>query len=85
MNLQKFTEKAQEAVVAAKQLAEEMQQQEIGMEHMLIALGEQKDGVVPRLLRLREWTPRRSTRRCGERLTRARRCTGRVRSTSAGG
>src|SRR5690348_4793891 len=52
MNLQKFTEKAQEAVVAAKQLAEDGQQQEIGIEHMLLALSDQKDGVVPRLLRL---------------------------------
>ena len=52
MNLQKFTEKAQEAVVTAKQFAEEQQQQEIAVEHVLLALGEQKDGVVPRLLRL---------------------------------
>ena len=57
MNLQKFTEKAQEAVVAAKQLAEDLQQQEIAIEHMLLALGEQKDGVVPRLLRLQGIEP----------------------------
>ncbi|MEO9256218.1 MAG: ATP-dependent chaperone ClpB [Tepidiformaceae bacterium] len=57
MNLQKFTEKAQEAVVTAKQLAEDMQQQEILVEHMLLALGEQADGVVPRLLRLQGVEP----------------------------
>jgi ATP-dependent Clp protease ATP-binding subunit ClpB len=57
MNLQKLTEKAQEAVVTAKQLAEDMQQQEILVEHMLLALGEQAEGVVPRLLRLQGVEP----------------------------
>ncbi len=57
MNLQRFTEKAQEAVVTAKQIAEDLQQQEIIVEHMLLALGEQVDGVVPRLLRLQGVEP----------------------------
>ena len=54
MNLQKFTEKAQEAVVAAKSLAEEQQHQELSVEHLLVALSEQQDGVVPRLLGLQQ-------------------------------
>ncbi|MCZ2111488.1 MAG: ATP-dependent chaperone ClpB, partial [Dehalococcoidia bacterium] len=57
MNLQKFTEKAQEAVAAAKQLTEDLQHQEMSVEHMLVALAEQKDGVVPRLLRLQGADP----------------------------
>ncbi len=54
MNLQKFTEKAQEAVGAAKSLAEEEQHQELTVEHLLVALSEQRDGVVPRLLGLQQ-------------------------------
>ncbi|MCC6382835.1 MAG: ATP-dependent chaperone ClpB [Dehalococcoidia bacterium] len=57
MNLQRFTEKAQEAVVAARALAEELQHQELTVEHMLVALAEQEEGVVPRLLRLRQIDP----------------------------
>jgi ATP-dependent Clp protease ATP-binding subunit ClpB len=52
MDLQKFTEKAQEAISEAKQLTENLQHQEMSVEHVLVALAEQKDGVVPRLLRL---------------------------------
>ncbi|MCC7363184.1 MAG: ATP-dependent chaperone ClpB [Dehalococcoidia bacterium] len=58
MNIQRFTEKAQEAVVEAKQLAEELQHQELAVEHLLVALAEQQDGVVPRLLRLQKVEPR---------------------------
>ena len=57
MNLQKFTEKAQEAVVEAKQLAEELQHQEMTVEHLFVALAEQPEGVVPRLLRLLQMEP----------------------------
>ncbi|MCC6421073.1 MAG: type VI secretion system ATPase TssH, partial [Gemmataceae bacterium] len=57
MNLQKFTEKAQEAVVAARTVAEENQQQELDVDHMLLALAEQEGGVVPRLLRLQGADP----------------------------
>ena len=57
MNTQRFTEKAQDAVVAARDLAEELQHQEIAVEHLLIALAEQDEGVVPRLLRLLQVDP----------------------------
>ena len=50
MNLQRFTEKAQEAVLAARTLAEGLQHQEIGVTHLLVTLTEQEGGVVPRLL-----------------------------------
>ena len=51
MNLQRFTEKAREAVAAAQDAAEGLQHQELPIDHLLLALGEQQDGVVPRLLR----------------------------------
>jgi ATP-dependent Clp protease ATP-binding subunit ClpB len=51
MNLNKYTEKAQEAVLAAQRLAGEMSHPQIEPEHLLVTLVEQADGVVPELLR----------------------------------
>ena len=51
MNLNKFTEKAQEAVVAAQSLAAELNHAQIEPEHLLITLAEQAGGVVPSVLR----------------------------------
>ena len=51
MNLNKYTEKAQEAVLTAQRLAEQMSHVQIEPEHLLAALVEQKDGIVPELLR----------------------------------
>src|ERR687884_815954 len=51
MNLNKYTEKAQEAVLAAQQLAQEMNHPQIEPEHLLVSLVEQSDGIVPDLLR----------------------------------
>ena len=51
MNLNKFTEKAQEAVVAAQQLAGEHNHAEVTPEHLLVALAEQAGGIVPSVLR----------------------------------
>jgi len=51
MNLNKFTEKAQEAVIAAPQLASEMNHAQIEPEHLLVTLTEQQGGVVPSVLR----------------------------------
>ena len=51
MNLNKFTEKAQEAVVAAPQLASEMNHAQVEPEHLLVTLAEQQGGVVPSVLR----------------------------------
>jgi ATP-dependent Clp protease ATP-binding subunit ClpB len=50
MNLNKFTEKAQEAVFAAQQLAENNNHSQIEPEHLLAALLAQGDGVVPQVL-----------------------------------
>jgi ATP-dependent Clp protease ATP-binding subunit ClpB len=51
MNLNKYTEKAQEAVLAAQQLADKMSHAQIEPEHLLVALVEQREGVVPEVLR----------------------------------
>ncbi len=51
MNLNKFTEKAQEAVLASPQLASELNHAQVEPEHLLVALVEQPDGVVPAVLR----------------------------------
>ncbi len=50
MNINRLTEKAQEAVVAAQQLAEQAGHPQIEPEHLLLTLIEQHEGVVPALL-----------------------------------
>ncbi len=50
MNFQKFTEKMQEAVASAQSLAVELQHTEVDSEHLLLALIDQKDGLIARLL-----------------------------------
>ncbi len=57
MNLNKFTEKAQEAVVGAQQLAESLNHPQIEPEHLLVTLVEQDNGVVPALLRKLQLDP----------------------------
>src|SRR3954464_14239794 len=51
MNLQKYTEKAQEAIVAAQTLADREGHPEITPEHVLLALVEQQGGIVTEILR----------------------------------
>ena len=51
MNINKYTEKAQEAVLAAQQLAEQANNAQVEPEHLLVALVDQKDGIIPDLLR----------------------------------
>src|SRR5262245_52483872 len=50
MNLNRYTEKAQEAVLAAQQAAERAGHAEVLPEHLLAALAEQRDGIVPAVL-----------------------------------
>ncbi|ODS54477.1 MAG: ATP-dependent chaperone ClpB [Acidobacteria bacterium SCN 69-37] len=50
MNLNKYTEKAQEAVVTSQQLAERAGHPDITPEHLLLALLQQADGIVPAVL-----------------------------------
>ena len=51
MNLDRFTQKAQEAVVAAQRLAETLQSPLLDAEHLLAALLEPEDGVPAETLR----------------------------------
>src|SRR5262245_15500739 len=51
MQLDRFTEKAQEAIVAAQQLAERLQSPILDAEHVLSALVEPDDGVPAETLR----------------------------------
>ncbi len=50
MNLNKFTEKAQEVVFEAKSLAENFNNQSIDNEHLLLSMLEQKDGIAVSIL-----------------------------------
>jgi ATP-dependent Clp protease ATP-binding subunit ClpB len=58
MNLNKFTEKAQEALVGSQQLADEMNHAQVEAEHLLATLVEQPEGVVPEVLRKMGVEPR---------------------------
>src|SRR5579872_4522807 len=51
MNIQKYTEKAQEAIVGAQTLADREGHPEITPEHLLLTLIEQQGGIVPEILR----------------------------------
>jgi len=50
MQQEKLTIKSQEALHAAQRQAEKMHHTEVDVEHLLLALAEQEDGVVPPLL-----------------------------------
>src|SRR5262245_16255271 len=50
MNLNRYTEKAQEAILGAQQLAERAGHPEVQPEHLLLALLTQTGGVVPAVL-----------------------------------
>ena len=50
MNLEKFTQKSQEAILSAQQLTEGLNHQAIEPAHLLLALLTQEDGVVPALV-----------------------------------
>jgi len=67
-NLNKLTEKAQEAVIAAQRLAEEQQNTQVEPEHLLQALVTQKDGVVPAVLRKLGVEPRPVVQQLGPAL-----------------
>ncbi len=59
MNLNKLTEKAREALLAGKELAEQLNHSQIDPEHLLVALAEQADGIVPEVLRKMNVDPAR--------------------------
>jgi len=50
VDINRYTEKAQEAVLVAQKLAEEKSHTQIEVEHLLFALADQESGVVPQVL-----------------------------------
>ena len=59
MNLNTFTEKAQEAILGAQNLATEQNHSEVTPEHLLVVLVEQSGGIVPSILRKMSIDPAR--------------------------
>ena len=57
MDLNKFTQKAQEATIAAQSLASEYSHGQIEPEHLLLALLRQSEGIVPQIVRKLEADP----------------------------
>ncbi len=51
MNLEKFTQKASEAILDTQKIAIENGNQEIGVMHLLLSLIEQQDGLIPQLIK----------------------------------
>jgi ATP-dependent Clp protease ATP-binding subunit ClpB len=82
MNLNKFTQKAQEAVLAAQNLAEERQHSQIEPLHLLAALLGQEDGVVPQLVNKVSGGLPLLTQRVGQELNRLPRITGTTTQTN---
>ncbi len=76
MNLNKLTEKAQEAVVGAQSLASELNHAQIEPEHLLVTLAEQDGGVVPSVLRKLGVDPAATARSGREHLNRQPRAHG---------
>jgi ATP-dependent Clp protease ATP-binding subunit ClpB len=59
MNLNTFTEKAQEALVGAQRLAGQLNHAQVEPEHLLVTLVEQPEGIVPEVLRKISVEPQR--------------------------
>ncbi|WP_193450634.1 ATP-dependent chaperone ClpB [Candidatus Methylomirabilis limnetica] len=76
MRFDKFTFKAQEAIQQAQKLAEEREHQTIDVEHLLLALVDQAEGVVQPILRKVGTTPGQVASRLIEELRRLPRVSG---------
>ena len=59
MNLNKLTEKAQEAIIGSQNVATEQNHAEVTPEHLLLTLVEQSGGIVPSVLRKMQLDPAR--------------------------
>jgi ATP-dependent Clp protease ATP-binding subunit ClpB len=76
MNLQKFTEKAQQAILATADLARESGHAVVEPEHLLVTLCEQPEGVVPAVLKALSIDPEGLTREARAGLERLPRVSG---------
>jgi ATP-dependent Clp protease ATP-binding subunit ClpB len=70
MNLNKFTEKAQEAILGSPQLASELNHAQVEPEHLMVTLLEQPEGVVPTVLQKLNADPQGVARALREHLQR---------------
>jgi ATP-dependent Clp protease ATP-binding subunit ClpB len=68
MNINKYTEKAREAVASAIELAREHNNPQVEPEHLLVALVEQREGIIPDLLRKMNADPAQIARAARELL-----------------
>jgi ATP-dependent Clp protease ATP-binding subunit ClpB len=76
MDLNKFTEKSQEALVEAQNIASRNQHQAADVEHLLLALLEQEGGLVPRLFEKAKVSPELLKTKVEEELARIPRVSG---------
>ena len=70
MNINRFTEKAQEAILGAQQIAESKNHNQVEVEHLLLALLEQPEGLTPQVLQRLEVDPSRVRGRAEEEVSR---------------
>src|SRR5437016_11596549 len=70
MNINKYTEKAREAVAAAVDLAQQANNPQLEPEHLLVALVEQGEGIIPELLRKMTVDPAATARAARDLLSR---------------
>src|SRR5438132_4875734 len=66
MNINKYTEKAREAVAGAIELARQHNNPQLEPEHLLVTLVEQRDGIIPELLRKMNVDPEQLARAARE-------------------
>src|SRR5438552_16637019 len=76
MDLNKFTEKSQAALMEAQNIASRNQHQAVDVEHLLLALLEQEGGLVPRLFEKAEVAPDLLKAKVGEELNHVPRVSG---------
>jgi ATP-dependent Clp protease ATP-binding subunit ClpB len=76
MNLNKLTEKSQAAMIEAQAIATRQNHQAVDVEHLLLALLEQEDGLIPRLVKKAGVAPELLISKVNELLARIPRVTG---------
>ncbi|MEN6480362.1 MAG: ATP-dependent chaperone ClpB [Anaerolineales bacterium] len=70
MDLNRYTDKAREAIIQAQDLAQRENHSQVLVEHLLLALVQQREGVVPQLLLKMNIPPRTVEQRLKEELAR---------------
>jgi len=75
-NINRFTEKSQEAVVRAQQIAEELNHSQVEPEHLFAALLQQEEGLVPQILQRVGSNPRDMLQQVQAELDRAPKVSG---------